>query len=58
LGDVKNMKRNGLSTTALELKMKAIDLESQDKNEQQKFEIPIINPDGTADGWIFEESAS
>jgi len=52
------MARNGLTTTAQELKMKAGELEYETKDERQKFEIPIVNPDGTSDGWIFEDSAS
>lgn len=52
------MKRNGLRTSIRELKEKAHDLEFDCKDENQVFEIPILNPDDVADGWIFEQSAS
>lgn len=58
LGDVKTMKRNGLTVTPKQLKMKASELEFECKgDENQRFEIPILNPDGTSDGWILEEPA-
>jgi hypothetical protein len=58
LGDVKTMKRNGMRVTIRELRDKANDLELECKDINQAFEVPIINPDGMSDGWIFEESAS